>query len=177
MKQICKILILFFVFFTTGCVEIDSYHRLPSKEVKYGADVTLEEKEFLVPECENKTTVVVYDEQGQYEVPACSDFVTTETSQEFMTKEFNPDEIEGEFPDVENNKYFRNQVVLQDPNTRILAYCRGPEEAVEKCVKRLENSCYVRLSNIPRMSAKYDTLKRGVYPSRRWRSGENVPRW
>ena len=83
---------------------------------------------------------------------------------------------EKEFPHVERNKYV-DEVVLQNQNTGVLAYCRGTEKEIEICVSRLENSCYVRLEDIPRFAAKYDYLKTGTYPTRRWREGEYFPRW
>ncbi|MBR1600604.1 MAG: hypothetical protein IJ677_03405 [Alphaproteobacteria bacterium] len=83
---------------------------------------------------------------------------------------------ESEFPKVERNKYV-DEVILENQNTHVLAYCRGTEEEIEICVSRLENSCYVRIEDIPRFAAKYDRLKTGTYPTRRWREGEHFPRW
>lgn len=91
-------------------------------------------------------------------------------------EEIDVDAIEGKFPDVERNKYV-DEVILENLNTHVLAYCRGTEEDIEICVSRLENSCYVRIEDIPRFAAKYDRLKTGTYPTRRWREGENFPRW
>ena len=84
---------------------------------------------------------------------------------------------EHDFPQVPNNKYDANQVVLENLNTRVLAYCRGTEAEIDACVAVLEDSCYVRITEIPHMAAKYDKLKIGTYPTRRWRNGEDVPRW
>ena len=94
-----------------------------------------------------------------------------------VEEEINPDDIPGEFPSVFNNKYAGNQVVMQNLNTRVLAYCRGTEEQIETCVERLQNSCYKPITEIPQMSGKYDALQSGTYPTRRWRKGEYVPRW
>lgn len=91
-------------------------------------------------------------------------------------QDVDPDSIEGNFPDVMQNKYV-NEIVLENQNNHILAYCRGDDEAAERCASRLENLCYVRVSDIPRLAAKYDILKTGTYPTRRWREGEVVPRW
>ncbi|MBQ8481487.1 MAG: hypothetical protein IJ532_03020 [Alphaproteobacteria bacterium] len=91
-------------------------------------------------------------------------------------KEIDVDAVEGKFPDVERNKYV-DEVILENQNTHVLAYCRGTEEEIEICVSRLENSCYVRIEDIPRFAAKYDRLKTGTYPTRRWREGEYFPRW
>lgn len=93
-------------------------------------------------------------------------------------QEYNPDDVEGDFPEVERNKYI-SEIVLENQNTHVLAFCRGTEEQAERCATRLENysSCYVRVNNIPYLAAKYDKLKTGTYPTRRWREGEYVPRW
>lgn len=91
-------------------------------------------------------------------------------------EEIDVNAIEGSFPKVERNKYV-DEVVLENLNTHVLAYCRGTEEEIEICVSRLENSCYTRIEDIPRFAAKYDRLKTGTYPTRRWREGEHFPRW
>ncbi len=161
-----------------------------------------------IPACAQETMIVVYDENGAYQVPACMDYVempcayneapimpTTETLMAPLTQSDEPvkeecsgvwkkekselevDTLEGEFPDVENNKYFDNQVVLQNLQTRVLAYCRGTDEEISECVDRLDCAGYVRLTDVPQVVAKYDLLKKGTYPTRRWRNGEYVPRW
>jgi len=84
---------------------------------------------------------------------------------------------QGEFPWVKNNKYNPTEVVLENLNTRVLVFCQGTAEQAEDCARRLESSCYRRIGNIPYLAAKYDSLRRGVYPGRRWREGELVPRW
>lgn len=141
----------------------------------------------VYPNCGEETMVVVYDDAGAYQVPGC---VMEENEQpaaiqpknEAKTQsedeeEINPDDIEGEFPSVENNKYHKKQIVMQNLQTRVIAYCRGDEDAMEECVKRLECSGYTQLRNVPTLPAKYDLLRKGSYPTRRWREGENVPRW
>lgn len=121
------------------------------------------------PICRSETTVAVYDKNGAYEIPGCIDYkmVDREEFEAYMD----------EFPYVENNKYHSNQVVMENLNTRVLAYCRGTEMEIAYCVERLEMSCYTRINEIPYMPARYDFLKQGTYPTRRWRNGENVPRW
>ena len=126
------------------------------------------------PECGQETTVVVYDDAGSYQVPGC---IMDSAEQPEEDEEINPDDIEGEFPYVKDNKYHKNQVVMQNLQTRVLAYCRGDEEAVDNCIKRLECAGYTQLRNVPTMPAKYDLLRKGSYPTRRWREGETVPRW
>lgn len=92
-------------------------------------------------------------------------------------EEISAADIEGEFPDVLNNKYYPNQVVMQNLQTRVLAYCRGNNEQIAECIERLECAGYTQLRNVPTMSSKYDALKAGSFPTRRWRNGETVPRW
>ena len=91
--------------------------------------------------------------------------------------DINPDEIEGEFPDVENNKYNKKQVILQNLESRVLAFCRGSKKAIDVCVERLSCAGFTRISNVPRLPAKYDLAPNKGYPARRWREGESVPRW
>ncbi len=135
------------------------------------------------PNCGEETMVVVYDDAGAYQVPGC---VMQENAQPAAPQEktapedeeeINPDDIEGEFPSVENNKYYKKQIVMQNLQTRVIAYCRGDDDAMEECVKRLECAGYTQLRNVPTLPAKYDLLSKGSYPTRRWREGENVPRW
>ncbi len=135
------------------------------------------------PNCGEETMVVVYDDAGAYQVPGC---VMQENAQPAAPQEktapedeeeINPDDIEGEFPSVENNKYYKKQIVMQNLQTRVIAYCRGDDDAMEECVKRLECAGYTQLRNVPTLPAKYDLLHKGSYPTRRWREGENVPRW
>ena len=135
------------------------------------------------PNCGEETLVVVYDDAGAYQIPGC---VMQEKAQLAAPneetapedeEEINPDDIEGEFPSVENNKYHKKQIVMQNLQTRVIAYCRGDDDAMEECVKRLECAGYTQLRNVPTLPAKYDLLRKGSYPTRRWREGENVPRW
>lgn len=148
------------------------------------------------PQCRQETQVAIYDDQGTFVVPGCVDYdqLYTENVQEFsesqepveeqavveekeVLEEDDQNEQDADFPSVPNNKYKPNQVVMENLNTRVLAYCRGTEEEIETCVKRLQKSCYVKVSEIPYMAAKYDRVTTGTYPTRRWRNGEGVPRW
>jgi hypothetical protein len=107
-------------------------------------------------------------------VPGCVDYSMPWEIYDGYEEDNQP---EGDFPEVENNKYPFNQVILQNQNTRVLAYCRGNDEQIAYCISRLEGSCYVPLTEIPKVTAKADELRRGTYPTRRWREGEVVPRW
>lgn len=148
--------------------------------------------EYAYPPCLQETTVVVYDDAGAYQVPGCVmtaeapmvesvpmvENASAETEDENdEDEEIDPDDIEGEFPHVVNNKYMPRQVVMQNLQTRVLAYCRGTDDEMNECISRLECAGYTQLRNVPTMPAKYDILKKGTYPTRRWRNGETVPRW
>ncbi|MBR1840719.1 MAG: hypothetical protein IJ778_01140 [Alphaproteobacteria bacterium] len=122
------------------------------------------------PICHAETTVAVYDNNGMYSVPGCVDYDFADDADYY-------DYDDSDFPQVEDNKYQSNQVILENLNTRVLAYCRGSDEEIEMCVNRLKESCYVKLQDIPKRPAKYDILQRGTYPTRRWRNGETTPRW
>lgn len=150
--------------------------------------------EYAYPPCLQETTVVVYDDAGAYQVPGCvmtaeapmvesapmaenSSDEKEDENDEDEDEEIDPDDIEGEFPHVVNNKYMPRQVVMQNLQTRVLAYCRGTDDEMNECISRLECAGYTQLRNVPTMPAKYDILKKGTYPTRRWRNGETVPRW
>lgn len=150
---------------------------------------TFETQKVEIPACQSQATAVVYDGAEPYEVPACMDYAVQPQVTAFAydqtvmfvpsidITEVDPEQIEGEFPEVPGNKYLQNEVVLQNLQTRVLAYCRGSEEDIEKCIEKMECNGYRRLTEVPYMSAKYDKLKQGTYPARRWRNGENVSRW
>ena len=127
------------------------------------------------PQCRQETTVAIYDKQGKFEVPGCTDYTYNNELYDFSDGQY--DDSDTDFPEVPDNKNNVNQVVMENLNTRVLAYCRGTQEEIDACVQRLEGSCYVRLTDVPTLPAKYDQLKRGTYPTRRWRNGETVPRW
>ena len=89
----------------------------------------------------------------------------------------NPNDIEGDFPDVEDNKHNKNQVIMQNLETRVLAFCRGTQEMIDACVGQLGYMGFEKITNVPRVTAKYDLVPNKGYPARRWREGESVPRW
>lgn len=69
-------------------------------------------------------------------------------------------------------------IVLQDLNSRILAYCYDSNlNSAEYCAQEFEKLGYTRLRDIPFKTADYDVLKTDTYPTRRWRNGELTPRW
>lgn len=200
MKNICTILAVATAVFLSGCVEISDrpyeQKRLVEQYTPHCRQETTvavydDQGTFEVPGC-----VDYYYPEAYYENVAEGPQEVAEEPQEEVqypttrkikrtvkrTKKTIPqfeEEInidEKDFPQVERNKYM-NEVVMQNQNTGVLAYCRGTEKEVEVCVSRLENSCYVRLEDIPRFAAKYDYLKTGTYPTRRWREGEYFPRW
>lgn len=179
----------------SACVEIDPESRSeqqPAPNMQY-AEPQMQQPQYVEPQaveyvdayayppCLQETTVVVYDDAGAYQVPGC--VMTAEapmvenSSDENEDEEIDPDDIEGEFPHVVNNKYLPRQVVMQNLQTRVLAYCRGTDDEMNECISRLECAGYTQLRNVPTMPAKYDILKKGTYPTRRWRNGETVPRW
>lgn len=179
----------------SACVEIEPEpysDQQPAPSIQY-AEPQMQQPQYVEPQaveyvdeyayqpCLQETTVVVYDDAGAYQVPGC--VMTAETpmvensSDENEDEEIDPDDIEGEFPHVVNNKYMPRQVVMQNLQTRVLAYCRGTDDEMNECISRLECAGYTQLRNLPTMPAKYDILKKGTYPTRRWRNGETVPRW
>ena len=91
--------------------------------------------------------------------------------------DIDPNDIEGDFPEVVDNKHYREQVIMQNLETRVLAFCRGTEEAIDVCVERLSCIGFERITNVPKLPAKYDLAPNKGYPARRWREGEVIPRW
>ena len=184
----------------SACVEIEPEPRSAGQSapsVQY-AEPQMQQPQYVEPQaveyvdeyayspCLQETTVVVYDDAGAYQVPGCVmtaeapmfESASGETEYENdEDEEIEPDDIEGEFPHVTNNKYMPRQVVMQNLQTRVLAYCRGTDDEINECISRLECAGYTQLRNVPTMPAKYDILKKGTYPTRRWRNGETVPRW
>ncbi|MEE6207516.1 MAG: hypothetical protein VZR95_05630 [Alphaproteobacteria bacterium] len=158
MKKFYQFFLLLFAVSLTGCSDdLDLYGINTGYQTHHR------------PLCHAETMVAVYDDNGVYSVPGCVDYDFAES--------YADEDLYGDFPQVEDNKYGSNEVVLENLNTRVLAYCRGSQEEVDMCVERMEASCYVKLQDIPRQPAKYDILKRGTYPTRRWRNGESAPRW
>lgn len=155
MKKIYIFAVFMGIVFTSGCMGRSQYEV----ENMYG----------LSPHCRKETTVAIYDKDGMHTFPGCADYEYEDSSADVT--------VEREFPLVPDNKHYQPQVIMENLNTRVLAYCRGSEEEIEECVSMLENSCYTRISEVPYMAAKYDMLKIGTYPTRRWREGETVPRW
>lgn len=69
-------------------------------------------------------------------------------------------------------------VVLIHPYTRTKVLClEQPEMSIFDCVDRFRNEGYVLITDVPQFAGQYDLLQKGTYPTRRWRKGENVPRW
>lgn len=151
MKKIYQLLLLLFAVFLASCSDDLDLYGVNTGYMTHHR-----------PMCHTETTIAVYDKQGAYSVPGCVDYEFADDS---------------DFPQVEDNKYQSNQVILENLNTRVLAYCRGSDVEIDMCVSRLKASCYVKLQDIPKRSAKYDILQRGTYPTRRWRNGETAPRW
>lgn len=70
-------------------------------------------------------------------------------------------------------------IVLIHPVTRtqVLCYDRECESAVD-CANDFRAKGYVLITDLPQQPAKYDFLRKGTYPTRKWRNGgETAPRW
>ena len=69
-------------------------------------------------------------------------------------------------------------IFLVNQNTGETACCRDTATSTaEECAFALEKECFKRVEDIPYGTASYDVLKSGTYPTRRWRNGEQTPRW
>ena len=70
------------------------------------------------------------------------------------------------------------EITLQEPKSRDMVTCRNSVgESAENCARMFEMSGYVRVTDIPQQIAKYDLTKPTTYPTRKWRNGEQNPRW
>ena len=104
-----------------------------------------------VPSCPmNELTVPLNDleiakAEGLYEPVA---YINVNEIYKTDEWDVNPDDIEGEFPDVENNKYNKKQVIMQNLESRVLAFCRGSKKAIETCVERLCSAGFTRITNV-----------------------------
>lgn len=73
---------------------------------------------------------------------------------------------------------FNEGVLLIHPYTRAKVLCLDQEGlSAVSCAEMFRAEGYVLITDIPQFAGKYDVLKEGTYPTRRWRNGENVPRW
>ena len=117
--------------------------------------------------------------EGIYEPDADvnEDEVNAVEAQKGEPWDIDPNDIEGDFPEIEDNKHNKNQVIMQNLETRTLAFCHGTEEMIDACVKQLSCMGFEKITNVPRVPAKYDLAPTKGYPARRWREGESVPRW
>ncbi|MBO4284946.1 MAG: hypothetical protein J5895_01780 [Alphaproteobacteria bacterium] len=84
-----------------------------------------------------------------------------------------------EMPRVQTVSAYRHKVIaLENLYTRNIAYCYANADfSAEECALELEKQGYVRLKDVPKVTAPADFLKEGQYPTRRWRNEDTVPRW
>lgn len=62
--------------------------------------------------------------------------------------------------------------------TKIICYDQQIKGTAADCANIFRADGYVLVTDIPQLPAKYDLLREGTYPTRRWRGGgEVVPRW
>lgn len=71
-----------------------------------------------------------------------------------------------------------DSMLLIHPITRAKVLCFEQFGlSMVECVERFRNQGYVLITDIPQFAARYDFLKDGAYPGRKWRKGEHVPRF
>lgn len=74
--------------------------------------------------------------------------------------------------------YQENVIPLENLKTREVAYCyTSAFQTAEDCAQEMENEGFVRLKDIPMVTADRNILKEGTYPTRRWRETDRVSRW
>ena len=119
-------------------------------------------------------------------VAACTSYKIPQevkTPQNDMTKqEVEADENEALKNEASKNEASENlkmhEIALENLKTRVIAYCHDSEDfSAEECARDMEQRGYVRLTDIPKVTADKDFLTTGTYPTRRWRETDQVPRW
>lgn len=71
-----------------------------------------------------------------------------------------------------------SSIALENLQTRVVAYCHDSAVfSAEECALDLERRGFVRLTDIPKVTADKDFLTTGTYPTRRWRETDRIPRW
>lgn len=78
-----------------------------------------------------------------------------------------------------------DRILLQHPISREIVECNSYtltttglfSSEVENCAKGMESRGFVRVTDIPRFTAKDDKIEYGNYPSRRYRGEDVTPRW
>jgi len=94
------------------------------------------------------------------------------------SKKYTIDKSNTNFIKPTNSKIDDRYIVLQHPVDRTVIKCKNYTlKTKEECAKEFETLGYVRLKDKVKSPAKYDDAKSSTYPSRRWRDGENTPRW
>lgn len=70
-------------------------------------------------------------------------------------------------------------VVLIHPYTRVQVICYDDYgRTAAQCADTFKAEGYVLITDLPQLSARYDFLREGTYPTRRWRNGgEVIPRF
>ncbi len=73
---------------------------------------------------------------------------------------------------------FAQGVLLIHPMTRVKVLCLNQQgQSAVACAEQFRAQGYVLATDIPQFAGRYDFLQKNTYPSRRWRKGENAPRW
>ena len=74
--------------------------------------------------------------------------------------------------------YQENVIALENLKTREVAYCYASQaHSAEECALEMEKYNFVRLKDIPLLTADRNILTEGTYPTRRWREKDRVSRW
>lgn len=78
----------------------------------------------------------------------------------------------------------KSSMMLQNPDTGKVVACRtyvttptNLLESANECALRFESKGWRHIRQEYRRAASYDVAVGIGYPPRRWREGENVPRW
>lgn len=71
-------------------------------------------------------------------------------------------------------------ILLIQPYSRTIVACYDlPNQSAYGCAEKFQREGFVLITDIPQAPAKYDTIKEGNYPTRKWGGHQNqtAPRW
>lgn len=69
-------------------------------------------------------------------------------------------------------------ILLIHPLTRAKVLCFDQQGwSAVGCAEQFRAAGYILVTDIPQFAGRYDFLREGTYPARRWRKDEHIPRW
>ena len=109
---------------------------------------------------------------------SCSFFSSTKCSKTCNPMDFGCRKCETMVPVYPPFANEQGMIPLQNPTTKQMVRCYATDDQpAEYCARYFESQNFVRLRDIPYKTADFDPLTKDTFPTRRWREGEQTPRW